>query len=527
MEHAASVTSASDAAVPRGRSGVAASERSVPAARLVAALMLFLGAGQLGLLCFLGLASPGGVALYAAALAAVCAGAAKPIGRVIPWRRLLSCLLVAFAVLLLGGEGHLFYANVDWQVRDAVLADMIRWPWPFAYARSGSPEILRAPIGMYLLPALVGKAAGIAAAHGALLVQNSLMLGSLLALGSLLFETARARRIALGVVLAFSGMDTVAVLLARADMLWPFDVHVEGWAPQLQYSSMLTLAFWVPQHAIAGWLGGLLFLLWRRGIVPLRAFLGSLPLCLLWSPLAVIGTIPFALLAAGQAIAARRLRWADLLIPTLSALLAAPSLLYLGLDAGRVGMRFVPVAPLLYVLFEAVEVVPLFLLAAALGGAKTYGRPVLLLVACCLAAFPFVGIGENDDFVMRASIPALLVLALIVAERIADAPPSSRRAQLILVLALGALTPARELYRAVIYRPTPFPDCDVAAAWQESFAAFGMHTYFARASSLPPALRIVPAATAMPTSRRCYARAWKVPRWSFLPSPVARAGVID
>jgi hypothetical protein len=486
---------------------------SLPVAWLFGIMLLYLGADQIWLLRFLGLASSRVTLFYAAALMVLCAGTASRVSGSLPWPRIALCMLSGFVVLLLGGEGHVFYANIDWQVRDAVLRDMIRFPWPFAYGGLGSVQILRAPIGMYLVPALLGKALGVEAAHYALLLQNSMLVGGLLSLGSLLFATSRARRIALCVVLAFSGMDTIGMMLVRPELLWPLDAHIEGWAAQLQYSSMITLAFWVPQHAISGWLGGLLFLLWQRRLVPLGAFLAAVPFCALWSPLGVMGTLPFALLAGLQSLVERRIRWTDILAPAGTAMLVMPSLLYMGADFGTVGARIQSVHPIVYVLFELVEVVPVLALAALLGGRQIFGRASFFTVAACLAFFPFILVGENSDFVMRASIPALMILSITAADRIANTPPSAFKTWLIIVLAIGALTPARELYRAIVFRATPYPACDVAAAWQESFSIFGMHTYFARVSALPPSMQ-VPDSVASPTKGPCYSRAWKIPRWS-------------
>ena len=56
-----------------------------------------------------------------------CLAAAFGIARA-PWRgavspgTLAACFAVAGLVLVLGGEGRLFYANTDWMVRNAVLA---------------------------------------------------------------------------------------------------------------------------------------------------------------------------------------------------------------------------------------------------------------------------------------------------------------------------------------------------------------------------------------------------------------------
>ncbi|MET0365933.1 MAG: hypothetical protein ABW169_14915, partial [Sphingobium sp.] len=77
---------------------------------------------------------------------------AIPAGMEIGWRTLAICFAAAAVLLLLGGEGRLFYATDDWQIRDAVLADMAKHGWPFDYWLDGQAQMLRAPVGMYLFP---------------------------------------------------------------------------------------------------------------------------------------------------------------------------------------------------------------------------------------------------------------------------------------------------------------------------------------------------------------------------------------
>src|SRR5947209_2336598 len=79
---------------------------------------------------------------------------------------LLFCLATALALCLLGGEGRFFFANADWLIRDAIINDLVAWPWPFGYP-IGEPHsgvqtfIFRAPLAMYMLPAVVGKVFGV------------------------------------------------------------------------------------------------------------------------------------------------------------------------------------------------------------------------------------------------------------------------------------------------------------------------------------------------------------------------------
>lgn len=502
-------------------------DRMIPSGWLLAGLGVYLGLDALLLWRFLDFAPAW---LYAAAAVPIAAGAAltvrgtaatAPAGPSL--RCLLICLATAAVLLALGGEGRLFYANIDWQVRDAVLRDMAVNPWPFAYTGRGVPEVLRAPIGMYLAPALAAKAFGQSGGDYALLIQNSLFLGILLALAATLFEGKRARAIALATFVGFSGMDALGELLAAASTGRPFADHFEFWT-RLQYSSHVTQMFWVPQHALAGWLGAVTFLLWRTGRLPLGIFLAGVPLAILWSPLGAIGTLPFAAIAGLSALARRELRAIDLLAPLLTTLLALPTLAYLAAAPGSVGAKPFPIAWNVYVLFELLEVVP-FLIGVMLAarGAR-FGGVALATVAVCLLLLPFAQVGRSVDFMMRASICALAILAAQVADVLIDrrtADPRFARWRTILIgcLAVGSLTGLAEIRRSLRWPASSAPGCSLFGAWDANTIAGGKRpdpaeksTYVAPVAELarpirPQRPRLIP--TGDPA--QCWARPWYRP----------------
>ena len=95
----------------------------------------------------------------------------------------------------------------------------------------------------------------------------------------------------------------------------------------------------MPQHAIAGWACAVTFLLWRKGLAPIGLFAASIPLVAIWSPLAIMGAIPFALFAGIIALRQRAFDWSDIAIAALAVGVALPALLYLQVDASKVGMH--------------------------------------------------------------------------------------------------------------------------------------------------------------------------------------------
>jgi hypothetical protein len=426
----------------------------------------------------------------------------------VPYSVFAFALLISLALFALGGEGRFFYANTDWQIRDAVLHDMASHSWPFAYHTHATTYFLRAPIGMYLLPAMFGDGAEIA-----LLFSNSLRLALLLSLGWGFFETSRDRAIALTIFILFSGWDCVGTLLYSAMGIPQHWDHIEPWNFGYQYSSHVTQAFWVPQHAIAGWTCAIAFLLWRRGAVPLGVFAALIPLVAIWSPLAIMGAVPFGLFAAWKE---RDYTPANVGAALLGAAIALPSLLYLQLDAQSVGMHLLRTNPVIWAWCIVLEVLP-FAWPLLREKSSTIDGPVVKMILCLLLIMPFVQIGVSSDFQMRASIMPLALLSILFAQWIAGLLNEQRwriaaLAYAVIAVSLGAPTPLLELRRAVVNKPSPRPLCSLVGAWnRQDNLVVPYSTYLAPASMLPEFLAAVPETVGRSDPAQCWDRKWKTP----------------
>lgn len=486
---------------------------TVPVPVLVTGLLALLGVQQVLLWRFLSFGAPWLYAAAAAAMVALCAiilrtedqRASGPTVRC-----LIGCGAISVTVFLLGGQGGFFYANPDWIVRDAVLHDMVIHPWPFAYTDRGVPELLRAPIGMYLLPSLAGKAAGMFAANISLLIQNSIVLAVVLALGSILFGRTREHCVAVVIFLFFSGLDILGKQFNPG-----VGSHLEQWAG-VQFSSHITQAFWVPQHALAGWIGAVLYLLWKERRLKIVTFLTCAPLLALWSPLSLIGLMPFAAHAIYTELARKNIRLADIALPLATTAISIPSLLYLIADGDKVGLRLYPIPWPRYVLFETLEAIPFLLAAYAPGARKRFGGWTLAIVAAILLVIPFGQIGYSVDLAMRGSVPALAILSIIIADIVLqpakDVPRRAARMIVIATLALGAVTPLAEIRRSLIYPPSPPPLCNVFGAAMAGFGPIGVPIYLARVTEVvawlrPGAVTLVPAVN----PPKCWSRPWPQP----------------
>jgi hypothetical protein len=159
--------------------------------------------------------------------------------------------------------------------------------------------------------------------------------------------------------------------------------------------------------------------------------------------------------------------------PGLITLGLAPVLLYLLADSGRVPHGFKPIDPTFisgYVYFLALEIGPALLFVLATHRSGPGGRPVVLqgdmpLVLAILLFVPLYRLGEAD-FVMRASIPALALLALRFAEGATAPSTSGRRLAAVAVVAIGSAAPIYEIGRTLQRPAFAVSDCSLLDASQ-------------------------------------------------------------
>jgi len=380
-------------------------------------------------------------------------------------------LTVAVAVgcgwTLLGGTDHLAFANADWHIRDAVLHDLVASPWPVGYGLlDGKESLLRAPVAFYLPAALVGKVLGLATAHVAMGIWTAT--GATLFLLQVLSLTPSRLRVALtvsAVVVLFSGLDIIGSLLndgPRFRYDWNITTHIEWWAGKFQYSSMTTQLFWVPNHALGGWLTiGLLFRHPRSAqlnlLLPIVVVAAAL-----WSPLTALGLVPFVLWrVAADSWRERSWRWVNPMVWAPAAAIGLVISAYLVLDPGRLP-KGVAVGRQDDLLMDLLQQAQFFLLEAGIIGAAIlvlHRSSQVALALAILALLPLVYLGPANDLVMRASIPSLAILTiascLALIEPAADKKRFRYKGVLAGLLLIGAVTPVEEIARAVLLPAWP------------------------------------------------------------------------
>jgi hypothetical protein len=471
---------------------------------------------QIGLLLFLlpvAILAIGFGVVAASVVLVGCAIAAFVVGSVEPRRdsllaapinvaTLTACGAAAVGLLLLGGETHLLYANADWLVRDAVLSDLSRHGLPLFYRHEAQDYMLRAPLGMYLLPMAIGRLAGLHAAHVALLAQNAALLAVCLYFVAEL--AGRRKPVFLALFVMFSGVDVLPQLLVHGLDL---PDHLEWWNIFFQYSSHITQLFWVPNHTLPSWWFAALLMLVLRDEGDLSILFVAFAATLLWSPLATIGAAPFLALAAARS-------WRSLLAPRNLLAVAAgccflPVAIYLTVDAGEVRHMWLVFAEgfaLAYPLFVLVEIPHAGLVALAWRRIEPSLRLPIAAAVVVLLLVPFYSFGASNDLAMRASIVALFLLAFGFARVATETPrDGGALATAISTLALlSAATPGLELRRAVVVPAFAISDCNLLTSWKKTDPSVFPTNYLARREIVPAWLATPKEARIEIEDRKCW-----------------------
>lgn len=378
-------------------------------------------------------------------------------------RHLLLVFLAALVLLGISGVGGYGYQDRDWAKHNAVFKSLVQRPWPVMHqinSRDSVPLVYY--IAFYLPAAYVGKLGGWEMANRALFLWA--LLGLVLAMLWFVALARRVRRLLLFIL--FSGLDivgqlTVAPIIAHIRPDYQLDWgHIEWWSLGWQYSSNVTLLFWVPNQALAGWLVSAIFMETMLHSPQKKYVLFYLGLAGLWSPFVILGVLPFLLadFLTQEDTLPQRLRryvaWPNLcgmgLLAVIGLFYSAklydmPPSLGSGVSHGFVWSFaentlekiLIPIVIAVFCLLEFGLYAMLIRKSGLAWDRKSRG--LFLAAVVCLSLWPFYRLGALNDLVMRVSIPALFFLAVFLA-RALNTAEGRKRGVLLALIAIGALT---------------------------------------------------------------------------------------
>ncbi|MBN1311539.1 MAG: hypothetical protein JXB30_08980 [Anaerolineae bacterium] len=198
--------------------------------------------------------------------------------------------------LLFSGTGGFGFQNPDHMASNALMRDLIVQDWPITIKIDGKTLNIVYYAAYFLPAAVIGKICGWTAANIAVFVWTTIgvvlafIWFSILARVDLLKKSSNTLWLALMFCLS-GGLDYIAFYFVRHEIPY-VTFHLEPWAGFFTYPSNTSLLYWVPQQAIAAWLL-VSFIICAPSIVVVRYLGMLLAVGLIWTPLAVIGLVPY------------------------------------------------------------------------------------------------------------------------------------------------------------------------------------------------------------------------------------------
>ncbi len=377
-------------------------------------------------------------------------------------RTALMALLLIVLWVYLSGVGGYSYQNSDHVMHNTVFCALVECEWPVVTQDGGRALIY--DIGFWLPAACVGKVFGLEAGYAAQFIWT--VLGVYIVYDLICVYRRKFDLLPLTFLVMFSGLDYVGTCLLvpkEADLGMAY--HLEHWALHYQFSSVTAQLFWVFHQAVPAWIATVLLLVQKNS----KNMLLILSLILLTSTFPFVGLIPIAALLYIRLVVKGRIRWEDIFTfqnITGAIVIGGISFLYLaGKEAGgKIGLVFDgaaaegPVKMIgVYLLFCLLEfgVYLVFL--------WKYRRkdPLLWLMIGILLVCPLIRVGDQTDFCMYASIPALFVFLLFCMKAFEKIYRNGKKwlfAAYCAILLIGAITPFNEIHRTVSLTVQRFAD---------------------------------------------------------------------
>ena len=352
----------------------------------------------------------------------------------IPVKYLIAFILLAFFISILSGVGEYIYSLQDHSYRRAILNDLVNYKWPVIYDMSTQtdPQVInitgssgRAAFCYYFvywIPAAVaGKIFGNSIAVANLVLMLWTAVGIFLTLVAMSFYSGRATLMSAFFYIFFGGLDVIPYFVHEIteyqDWLW-----LEGWVPHMSYICNFENLGNVFHQAVPCYLICAMLLISRR---PSNLGLGC-GLLFCYSPWAVIGILPITIAKIFDKENLKRgvkEIMKDVVSPVNIASVAVLLFVFVPFYLSTSGLSSekgftasfygnIPKFILCYLLLILLEVVP----AAAIVFSKKKRDIVYIVSVATLLIIPMFKITYQNDFAMRASMPGLFILAVMVCE---------------------------------------------------------------------------------------------------------------
>lgn len=380
----------------------------------------------------------------------------------IKYSPLIISLVLIILWVILSGTGGIGFQNNDYFKHNAILSDLIKHDWPVKYGETNYfkniyDSLLVYYIAYYLPAAFVGKCLGWKMANVAILCWT--VIGITLAVYWCFSLLKRYSVLFTVLFIFFSGMDILGHIMTRLDFPHGF-THIEFWAKYWQYTSMTAALFYVPHQAVVCWLltAMLLSLAIRYDYRKEVCFIYVL--AIFWSPFVFAGLFVFILLILflpqkytnNYSHKLKELFNFTNLVAAPMVVILVMSYYFAGPDMNLPNGLLWNVMDL-YKEWNRLLFFYIFEFALLLLFIGSVDRKLSVWFYCaviCLFLIPFYKFGEHNDFVMRVSLPSIMVLFLVIAKNILDKKLTTvSNKVLIILLVVGAITPLHEMAQCI------------------------------------------------------------------------------
>ena len=359
------------------------------------------------------------------------------------WRKSYPLLVITVSLVAIGVINP--YLHWDWDKNFGIFNLLRDAQFPPIFTRlDGQPRLLRYYLAWYIVPSLSARLVDDFLSPVLFL---STAFGITLALLMAFAHLQRARDffIVTIVFFLFSGLDIVGRWITGKGGGSQFDLY-QWYVDWGSISFPLLGTTMHPQHAIPAWLAVSMLLADRRLTLRYGVLIGAL--VLMWSPLVAVGLIPlyaWATIKEGPKI---------IFTPAnviAAPLIALPLILYLTQGTAVIPFSFIweivnGFGELL--MFWSVE---FLVIALAIYYAYRADNQLLLLSVISLLCLSLFSYGVINDFIMRASMPYIFILAILAAKAVV-ASRGIPRILLIICLSIGAIPVAISLFNGITYQ---------------------------------------------------------------------------
>ncbi|MBQ3834296.1 MAG: hypothetical protein II816_02100 [Elusimicrobia bacterium] len=388
---------------------------------------------------------------------------------------------IALLWVYLSGIGALVFQNEDHKCRNPLFELLVISDWPVVYYEYSA--ILTYYIGFWLPSAIFGK------------LCNSILAGYLFqvlwaSIGIFLFfrlvleNVKKKNYIPILVFIFFSGLDILGcAFVGKTEYVVSPVGHLEWWYGRFQFSSFTTQLFWVFNQAIPAWLAvmlmyneknnkSLFFIYSCMLICSTFPAAGLLPFVVYWYikngktytyfkaaliniKSTIISSLTFQNIVGTLTVSA-------IMIPYLTGNLAAEN---------KDAASLLASTNYIYWLFSFFFIeVGLYLLLIWI---KNKRNIIYYISLVCFLVYPFITIGVTWDFCMRATIPVLLMLYLMVVKVFEDEKFKKTYKILYILLTLvfliGVMTPLHEITRTIVFTAQGYTKINSDLSFQNFF----------------------------------------------------------